>query len=158
MRNPISTLIIVVTFVLPQIKMTQIIIPTYNTIPRSHHPLHPPRRSTAATSSSPVPSIVVVLTTTFSLTFLFLIHIKHCNDTNTFNVNTNFRPSHVRKNSSVDHDVLEALPIFRFGSLRGQMKLRNCAVCLARFEDPEVLRLLPKCKHAFHVSALPLQG
>ncbi|KHN39955.1 hypothetical protein glysoja_009332 [Glycine soja] len=28
MRNPISTLIIVVTFVLPQIKMTQIIIPT----------------------------------------------------------------------------------------------------------------------------------
>ncbi|KAG5052625.1 putative RING-H2 finger protein ATL12 [Glycine max] len=138
---------------------------------------------TAATSSSPVIStgpysysdpfnlsmgvILAVLITTFCLTFLFLIYIKHCYDTNTntLKLTTNSRPSHVRKNSGIDRDVLESLPVFRFGSLRGQKNGLDCAVCVARFEDPEVLRLLPKCKHAFHVArrilhvpALPLQG
>lgn len=103
---------------------------------------------TAATSSSPVIStgpysysdpfnlsmgvILAVLITTFCLTFLFLIYIKHCYDTNTntLKLTTNSRPSHVRKNSGIDRDVLESLPVFRFGSLRGQKKLRNCAVFL----------------------------
>ncbi|KAG5080935.1 hypothetical protein JHK86_005000 [Glycine max] len=125
---------------------------------------------TAATSSSPVIStgpysysdpfnlsmgvILAVLITTFCLTFLFLIYIKHCYDTNTntLKLTTNSRPSHVRKNSGIDRDVLESLPVFRFGSLRGQKNGLDCAVCVARFEDPEVLRLLPKCKHAFHVA------
>lgn len=30
----------------------------------------------------------------------------------------------------------------------------ECAVCLTPFEDTEILRLLPKCKHAFHLECV----
>lgn len=30
----------------------------------------------------------------------------------------------------------------------------ECAVCLSRFEDADILRLLPKCKHAFHLDCV----
>lgn len=59
-----------------------------------------------------------------------------------------------RKNSGIDQAVIESLPIFRFGSLSGQKEGLECAVCLNRFEPTEVLRLLPKCKHAFHVECV----
>lgn len=59
-----------------------------------------------------------------------------------------------RKNSGIDRSVVESLPIFRFGSLTGQKEGLDCAVCLSRFESAEVLRLLPKCKHAFHVECV----
>ena len=49
---------------------------------------------------------------------------------------------------------MEKLPTFRFGSLRGRKEGLDCAVCLTRFETDEVLRLLPKCKHAFHVECV----
>lgn len=44
--------------------------------------------------------------------------------------------------------------MFRFQSLSGHKDGLECAVCLARFEPAEVLRLLPKCKHAFHVECV----
>ncbi|XP_020235168.1 RING-H2 finger protein ATL43-like [Cajanus cajan] len=98
--------------------------------------------------------LVGLLTATFSLTFLFLLYIKHCNDGNTFVSHSSFQPSHVRKNSGVDRDVLDSLPTFRFESLKGQKNGLDCAVCLGKFEDCEVLRLLPECKHAFHMGCV----
>lgn len=59
-----------------------------------------------------------------------------------------------RKNSGIDRVVIESLPVFRFQSLSGHKDGLECAVCLARFEPAEVLRLLPKCKHAFHVECV----
>lgn len=61
-----------------------------------------------------------------------------------------------RRNSGVERAVVESLPVFRFGSLRGPKKEEglDCAVCLCRFEESELLRLLPKCKHAFHVDCV----
>jgi len=59
----------------------------------------------------------------------------------------------VRKNSGVDHGLLDLLPVFRFGSLKGQHGA-ECVVCLAVFEDSEVVRLLPKCRHVFHVECV----
>ncbi|XP_009416728.2 E3 ubiquitin-protein ligase ATL42-like [Musa acuminata AAA Group] len=53
--------------------------------------------------------------------------------------------------SGIDRTVIESLPFFRFSSLRGVRDGLECAVCLSKFDDAEVLRLLPKCKHAFHV-------
>lgn len=61
-----------------------------------------------------------------------------------------------RRNSGIDRAVVESLPVFRFGSLRGQKEGLECAVCLGRFEPNEVLRLLPKCKHAFHVECVDI--
>ncbi|XP_061348628.1 RING-H2 finger protein ATL43-like [Gastrolobium bilobum] len=102
--------------------------------------------------------VMGVLITTFSLTFLLLLYIKHCNGGHIFTASDpnsqGAPPSHERKNSGIERAVVESLPVFRFGSLRGQKGGLDCAVCLARFEDIEVLRLLPKCKHAFHLECV----
>lgn len=106
--------------------------------------------------------VVGVLTTTFSITFLLLLYAKHCKRGNAVVVGYSRYPNSVigapsfttRKNSGIDQAVIESLPIFRFGSLSGQKEGLECAVCLDKFEQTEILRLLPKCKHAFHVECV----
>jgi len=117
------------------------------------------------------PSVAIVIgvfTILFSLTFLLLLYIKHINNSNNNGEIINIDSSSFggsggggvssfaggRKNSGIDRSVVESLPIFRFGSLTGQKEGLDCAVCLSKFESLEVLRLLPKCKHAFHVECV----
>ncbi|WCJ36099.1 RING/U-box superfamily protein [Euphorbia peplus] len=120
-------------------------------------PLPPPPPSPDSIITPPFkPSIAViigVLTTMFSITLLLLLYAKHCKRSNG-DAPRPPRTSMGRKNSGVDRTVIESLPIFRFSSLRGQKDGLECAVCLNRFEATEVLRLLPKCKHAFHVECV----
>ncbi|KAF5175893.1 Ring-h2 finger protein atl43 [Thalictrum thalictroides] len=114
-----------------------------------------------ATSFRPsIAIIVAVLTTMFSITFLLLLYAKHCkaNRSNGYHGNLNSiaqsSSSTARRNSGIDRSVIESLPVFRFASLRGQKEGLECSVCLNRFESNEILRLLPKCKHAFHVECV----
>ncbi|XP_015081054.1 RING-H2 finger protein ATL43 [Solanum pennellii] len=105
------------------------------------------------------PSIVIVvaiLTTIFSIVFMLLLYAKHCKREGEFGIGlTNAGSSSFRKNSGIDRTVIESLPVFRFGSLRGQKaEGLECAVCLNKFESTEILRLLPKCKHAFHIECV----
>lgn len=105
------------------------------------------------------PSVVVViaiLTSFFSITFLLLLYAKHCKRTVTNRHDDRPTPpsTAATKNSGVRRAVIDSLPVFRFGSLRGTKDGLDCAVCLSRFEPSEVLRLLPKCKHAFHVECV----
>ncbi|GLT71932.1 hypothetical protein SLA2020_439140 [Shorea laevis] len=90
----------------------------------------------------------------FSVTFLLLLYAKHCKRGRVVVIGHAPPSSATRKNSGIDRTIIETLPVFRFGSLRGQKDGLECAVCLARFESTEVLRLLPKCKHAFHVECV----
>ncbi|QHO28611.1 Putative RING-H2 finger protein [Arachis hypogaea] len=98
--------------------------------------------------------VVGVLTTLFSLTFIFLLYIKHCIHRNNENQSHQEGEPLQRNDSGIDRGVVEKLPIFRFGSLRGQKEGLDCAVCLNRFEHTDVLRLLPICNHAFHVDCV----
>lgn len=95
---------------------------------------------------------VGVLTTIFSITFLLLLYVKHCKRGNYVSSSRGHLPS--RNHSGINRKVIESLPMFRFSSLRGQKDGLECAVCLNKFEADEVLRLLPKCKHAFHVECV----
>ncbi|RVW76739.1 RING-H2 finger protein ATL43 [Vitis vinifera] len=104
------------------------------------------------------PSIAVIVGFSLlcsPLLFLLLLYAKHCKRGNGV-VYTGTPPlsSAARKNSGIDRTVIESLPVFRFASLRGQKDGLECAVCLNRFEPTEILRLLPKCKHAFHVECV----
>ncbi|XP_074284440.1 putative RING-H2 finger protein ATL12 [Silene latifolia] len=117
------------------------------------------------TASNFQPSLFVVigvLSFMFSLTFILLLYAKMCyreptaihiqnpnqNNPNRgmFGIQTRF--------SGLDIDVVEALPFFRFSSLKGAKQGLQCSVCLAEFEDIEILRLLPKCKHGFHIECI----
>ncbi|RVW28506.1 RING-H2 finger protein ATL43 [Vitis vinifera] len=125
--------------------------------PSQSPPLPPPAlpRPNFSPFRPSIAVIVGVLTTMFSITFLLLLYAKHCKRGNGV-VYTGTPPlsSAARKNSGIDRTVIESLPVFRFASLRGQKDGLECAVCLNRFEPTEILRLLPKCKHAFHVECV----
>ncbi|PKA51391.1 RING-H2 finger protein ATL43 [Apostasia shenzhenica] len=127
-------------------------------------PYPPPQQPAASVPFRPsVAVIVVVLTTMFSLTFLLLLYAKHrrrqaaaVSSSNSSGLSGSAHGgTHAdRRSSGVDRAVVESLPLFRFESLRGEKEGLECAVCLSRFEPTELLRLLPKCRHAFHVDCV----
>ncbi|XP_010107387.2 E3 ubiquitin-protein ligase ATL42 [Morus notabilis] len=105
------------------------------------------------------PSLAIVLgvlSVMFVLTFLLLAYAKFCHR----RVSANRNPQQTgiisasRRFSGIDKTVIESLPFFRFSSLKGSKEGLECAVCLSKFEDIEVLRLLPKCNHAFHINCI----
>ncbi|GAB2238944.1 hypothetical protein Droror1_Dr00024857 [Drosera rotundifolia] len=59
----------------------------------------------------------------------------------------------------LDFSTLKKLPVFRYSDMKG-VGIRNseqqleCAVCLSAFEGHEMLRLLPRCGHAFHTQCV----
>lgn len=99
----------------------------------------------------------------FSLTFILIVYAKFCHKpANAHNdreaVQSPQIPNgFVRQNSlhhGIDKTVIESIPFFRFSSLKGSRRGLECVVCLSKFEDVEILRLLPKCKHAFHIGCI----
>ncbi|CAI9102094.1 OLC1v1000302C1 [Oldenlandia corymbosa var. corymbosa] len=70
-------------------------------------------------------------------------------------------PNHLRVSGraedrrSLNQTVLESLPLFTFGSIKGgNFTSGDCAVCLSKFERQDQLRLLPLCCHAFHADCI----
>ncbi|CAK9172736.1 unnamed protein product [Ilex paraguariensis] len=110
-------------------------------------------------ASSFQPSLAVVigiLGIMFSFTFILVIYVKFCHRASSF-PNQQIQGGLVRslsRFSGIDKIVVESLPFFRFSSLKGSREGLECAVCLAKFEDVEILRLLPKCRHAFHIDCV----
>ncbi|MCO5552595.1 hypothetical protein L7F22_006109 [Adiantum nelumboides] len=119
-------------------------------------------------ASSFRPSIAViigVLTTMFSLTFLLLLYAKHCKrhgigvydrtDLSLGAASPAPPPPLIHgRNSGVDRALIDILPTFFFASLHGLKEGLECAVCLSRFDTLDILRLLPKCRHAFHLECV----
>lgn len=107
------------------------------------------------------PSLAVVigiLCVMFALTFFMLVYAKFCHSGGTVHVNHLPGPGMLHRTrsrfSGIDKKVIESLPFFRFSSLRGSKQGLECVVCLSKFEDIEILRLLPNCKHAFHIDCI----
>ncbi|KAM7277246.1 hypothetical protein ACFE04_019112 [Oxalis oulophora] len=104
------------------------------------------------------PSLAVVigiLFIMFILTFILLVYAKFCHRTaSSAHLNRPILVRSASRYSGIDKTVIESLPFFRFSALRGTKDGLECAVCLSKFEDIEVLRLLPKCKHAFHINCV----
>ncbi|KAG2713068.1 hypothetical protein I3760_04G157100 [Carya illinoinensis] len=99
--------------------------------------------------------VLGILLIMFSVTVLLLLYAKFYRR-GSFHGNTQnfgFLRSSSRF-SGIDRTVIESLPFFRFSSLKGTKEGLECSVCLSKFEDAEILRLLPKCKHAFHVECI----
>ena len=56
--------------------------------------------------------------------------------------------------AGVEQAFIDTLPVFSYGSIRGLKDSADCAVCLTEFAEDDRLRLLPKCKHAFHLECI----
>ncbi|KAK6136987.1 hypothetical protein DH2020_029262 [Rehmannia glutinosa] len=126
-----------------------------NTTKNPPPPPPPPAAGSRTTQFKPGIAVTVgIFTTIFSITFLLLLYVKHCKTGSYPDTSRNYPP--LRKNSGIDRKVIESLPIFRFSSMRGQKDGLECVVCLNRFDLDEVLRLLPKCKHAFHIECVDI--
>ncbi|KAK3131174.1 hypothetical protein QOZ80_6BG0503020 [Eleusine coracana subsp. coracana] len=128
-------------------------------------PLPSPPPSSATPFRPGVAVVVGILTSVFSITFLLLLYAKHCKRSAAESSGLYGSTSggaggggngagERGRSSGVDRAVVESLPVFRFGALRGHKDGLECAVCLGRFEPTEALRLLPKCRHGFHVECV----
>ncbi|KAL0316643.1 UNVERIFIED_CONTAM: RING-H2 finger protein ATL43 [Sesamum radiatum] len=132
----------------------EIAVATENAANSTHSAVAPPPEGSIAKAFKPSIVIVVgILATIFSITFLLLLYVRHCKREIYESSNSRGRPLS-RGNSGINRKVIESLPMFRFSSLMGQKDGLECAVCLNRFEPDQVLRLLPKCKHAFHIECV----
>ncbi|CAN6920133.1 unnamed protein product [Brassica oleracea var. botrytis] len=60
-------------------------------------------------------------------------------------------PSH----TGLDPAVVKSLPVFTFSDVTHKDPI-DCAVCLSEFEDGEPGRVLPGCKHSFHVECIDM--
>lgn len=64
-------------------------------------------------------------------------------------------------NTGLDPTLIATLPTFLFKQKGKQDEEQNnniveCAVCLSLLEDGEMMRLLPNCKHSFHVGCIDM--
>ncbi|KAJ6994868.1 hypothetical protein NC653_017610 [Populus alba x Populus x berolinensis] len=104
-----------------------------------------------------LPLILGILSPMLFITFCLLAYAKYCgrNQNNFLGRYLHHQNFHglSRSNSrfsGIGEEVINSMPFFRFSSLKGSKEGLECAVCISKFEDSDVLRLLPKCKHAFH--------
>ncbi|GMJ07407.1 Arabidopsis Toxicos en Levadura 42 [Hibiscus trionum] len=105
------------------------------------------------------PSLAVVigiLCVMFALTLFLLVYAKFCHSAAIVHADNRLRTLRRTgsRSSGIDKRAVESLPFFRFSSLRGSKRGLECAVCLSKFEDTEILRLLPQCKHGFHIDCI----
>ncbi|KAG2315226.1 hypothetical protein Bca4012_066027 [Brassica carinata] len=56
----------------------------------------------------------------------------------------------------LDPSVIKSLPTFTFSAATASDATTECAVCLSEFEESEPGRVLPNCKHAFHVECIDM--
>ncbi|KAF5742989.1 hypothetical protein HS088_TW09G01051 [Tripterygium wilfordii] len=107
------------------------------------------------TSFKPSLAVVIgILVIMFALTFVLLVYAKCRRDRDGASANHPRQVGSSSRFSGIDKTVIESLPFFRFSSLKGSKQGLECAVCLSKFEDIEILRLIPKCKHAFHINCV----
>ncbi|KAG8375582.1 hypothetical protein BUALT_Bualt10G0115500 [Buddleja alternifolia] len=102
--------------------------------------------------------VLIVLSIMFLITFLIVAYAKFCHGPDTYSPNDVQHPDGIVRSrsrfSGIDRTTIEKLPFFRFSSLKGSREGLECSVCLSRFEDTEILRLLPRCRHAFHMNCI----
>ncbi|KAE8652893.1 hypothetical protein Csa_022675 [Cucumis sativus] len=87
--------------------------------------------------------VIGILGVMFLLTFILLVYAKFCHRRASISVDDVNHPRQIRSSprfSGIDKTVIESLPFFRFSTLKGTKEGLECAVCLSKFEDIEILR------------------
>lgn len=63
------------------------------------------------------------------------------------------QPEH--PNSGVEPVIVAAIPTMKFNrEAFNSMEDVQCSICLGEYQEKEVLRIMPKCGHSFHLSCI----
>lgn len=54
----------------------------------------------------------------------------------------------------LDESLINRIPTCKYDQQEGLVEGTECSVCLSEFEEGEVLRILPKCNHPFHIQCI----
>ncbi|GLJ39537.1 hypothetical protein SUGI_0807920 [Cryptomeria japonica] len=104
--------------------------------------------------------IVVILGLVIFLLFIAFLILLICRRATFGEPTTSFRREETNNNErGLDQTVIESFPVFSYDLVKG-LKARamgsECAVCLSDFTGEEMVRLLPKCSHAFHPECIDM--
>ncbi|CAI8583866.1 unnamed protein product [Vicia faba] len=132
------------------------------TPPPSVKPPSPYRSSPLQNISPSILIIVTVLAITVivSLAICFLLRHLNCNCLRRIPADRNrtYTVSHPSGRISpeiVPPSVIDSLPLFPYSSIsRRSSTAADCAVCLSKFKNSDLLRSLPFCLHAFHADCI----
>ncbi|TKY65384.1 RING-H2 finger protein ATL68 [Spatholobus suberectus] len=54
----------------------------------------------------------------------------------------------------LDQSVINSYPRFQFGGDGARNNNTTCSICLCEYKDSEMLRMMPECRHYFHLCCL----
>ncbi|VFQ75820.1 unnamed protein product [Cuscuta campestris] len=131
-------------------------LPTSTTVFQPQQPADSPPTSTPSNSSSIVIVVIVIASAVIvsaSIYLLLRLMSRGCSRTHDAaeDVISSSAAAAARRPSL---EAVEALPLFTFGSVTGNLTGADCAVCLSKFVAHDRLRLLPLCCHAFHAQCI----
>ncbi|KAH7853515.1 hypothetical protein Vadar_003465 [Vaccinium darrowii] len=103
-------------------------------------------------------SLIGIASTTLAIVIYHLITIKYCASRSRHHRQpTNAPPYSDSENSpsrGLDSKLLETVPVVSYSALKPdafRIDQSECVICLSELEEGESVRVLPSCKHAFHV-------
>ncbi|KAK9158723.1 hypothetical protein Scep_005297 [Stephania cephalantha] len=100
--------------------------------------------------------MVGIACTALVLVFYQFVLSRCCNHTNSAVLQLN-QPIDETGNELRKKKLLESIPIVAYSKNKdGQFRVDHseCAVCLGELEEEEMVRLMPSCRHAFHVACI----
>jgi|UniRef100_A0A2N9IJ79 E3 ubiquitin-protein ligase RNF38/44 len=142
-------------------------IPTH--IKNQANPIYQPALPTSE-SAFPILAIAVlcIMATAFLLVSYYVFVTKCCSNWHQVNLLRWFSILRVRQsedpfiafsptmwNHGLDESVIREIPTCQF-QREGEERSVCCAVCLNEFQEQDMLRVLPKCSHAFHLDCIDI--
>ncbi|XP_040997828.1 RING-H2 finger protein ATL11-like [Juglans microcarpa x Juglans regia] len=106
--------------------------------------------------------MVIIVSVIFFLGF-FCVYVRQCTNSisrgrfDLANITAGRNALRSRFARGLGADTIKTFPTFLYSTVKGLKMGKGsleCAVCLNEFEDEEILRLLPKCSHAFHADCI----
>ncbi|KAG9137786.1 hypothetical protein Leryth_024056 [Lithospermum erythrorhizon] len=136
-------------------------------IPQQLLPPPPPTKL----SSHNISPYIIIASTFFGITLLLIIYyiifIKNCfrsnsNDqddsdsdsSNDIRLPTTDHPIWYIRTVGLQPSIINSITVFNFNKGDSLIDGTDCSICLNEFQEGELLRLLPKCNHAFHIPCI----
>lgn len=115
-------------------------------------------------------AVLSIMGTAFLLIGYYVFVNKCCSNRNQFNLLRWFTVWRARRsedsfialsptmwNRGLDESVIREIPTFQYRREEGRARSgRGCVVCLNEFQEQDTLRVLPNCRHAFHLDCIDI--